>query len=314
MSSDYWEKLQHERVKNLEERQEQLRKENALFKAPDVNRMVAEKLNTTSQGCNCQRMLLILVQDGELKATEYLSPIPFFLKEAKADEEKNPWEHRYGPTFDKVGEAYYTKRFRDDFYEKDFDPDLAGIKRYPKLVPTLMFGDKQYYQDPCTYSDDLIIEELESSYSCPEEISELPDGIYHVLWENACYTYTTMEGDEGDSETDFKIYPSVPLWDFLRYKEEMIAEATPEGQELAAAYLYIQETKQNRKKSVEKTDDYTLDYYMKNDKLPTENPLLAGNLSTVAANFILDDESEEDDDVANFGLEELLGDDHETNR
>jgi hypothetical protein len=190
-------------------------------------------------------MLLILVQEGEVITHHTMTPSPCHLKEARTERDSR---YYYEEAFDKVGEAFYTQRGSFfDTNEFDFEPELAEIQRPPKLMPTIQMNGKYYYMSECYHSDEAITESLDS-WSCPDEIKELPNGIYQVLFEHACYSYTTMDGTEGDSESDFKVYDSIPLWDYLKNKDWMIAEANPVGEELASRYLYIQETKQYRKK------------------------------------------------------------------
>ena len=239
-----WEELKAERVENLEKRKLKLEKEIQAMQKPDVNRMVAEKLGTTIQGCNCQRMLLVLVQNGEVKSYQALTPTPCHLVEVRAEKGNynSPWLEA-----DKVGEAFYDKKSYGFFSIES----AIGFERHPQLMQTIQINGKHYHQNPCSYSDEMTGDELLSEYSCPDEIKALPNGIYQILWENACYTYSTMEGTEGDGDTDFKIYDSIPLYEFMEHKESLLAEAESEAEELAERYLYIQETKQRRKKKPE---------------------------------------------------------------
>lgn len=235
-----WDELNQERVTKLEYRKRKLEKEIQAMQKPDVNRMVAEKLGTTTQGCNCQSMLLVLVQHGEVKAYESLTPKPCHLVEVR--EEQSDYNRSWREAT-KVGEAYYERPHNFSLLS-----DLGPFKRGPELIPTIQINGKHYHQTPCSYADEMTADELMSEYSCPDEIKELPDGIYQILWENACYSYSTMEGEEGDGDIDFKIYNSVPLFEFMQHKENLLVEADPIGEELADRYLYIQETKQQRKK------------------------------------------------------------------
>lgn len=271
---EWREKNLEERVKYLEERKARLDKEVSQMEKPDCNRLLAEKLESNDSGCNCQRMVLVLVQDGEVKATEFISPLPMILRQAKTREERDPrYSERY---FTKVGEAYY-KEDADwhDYAEGDFDADMTHIHRYPKFLPTIQINGKHYYQEPCSYSDEATLDGFWDL-----EIENLPNGIYHVLWENACFTYYGPEGAEGDGDSDYKIYPSVPLYEFLTLKEQMLEEAAPEPEELADAYLYIQQTKQNRRiDSVPDDDIADLWVHSKSDDVETPNPLQTGTIT-----------------------------------
>lgn|GEM_PF-6338970 len=85
-----------------------------------------------------------------------------------------------------------------------------------------------------------------------DQIEELPNGIYYLLFETGCYTYSTPEGTEGDVDTDLKVYPFVPLREFLKHKKQLLEKPEPEAEELFDLYLYIQQTKPH---SIQHDDD-----------------------------------------------------------
>lgn len=245
--SDYWEELQSDRVKQLQEQKEKLQREIKTYQKPDCNRMVAEKLQTTTCGCNCQQMILVLIQYGEAVAWQPYTPTPCHLREVITEETKTHWSQHY--LLEKQGEGYY-----EQFGNYPFDPQyvegLEWIKNSKRVVETIQINGKYYYKDPCSFADESISESL-SSYNCPE-FEELLDGIYNMLIEQACYTSSGPDGEEGDGDSDYKLYDSVPLFQFLSLKDDLIAEAQPEAEELASRYIYIQETIQHRRKSKRK--------------------------------------------------------------
>jgi hypothetical protein len=237
---EYQEKLLTIRIKELEKQRDELYQEISRLQKPDCNRMIAEKLGTTTRGCNCQQIALILVQNGEVKSIERLSPLPCHLREIQTKKTDEYWKK----SFQQIGEGFYKERTDwEDMQSGDFDESLAHIPRHPKYVPIFQINGKYYYQDECHYADEVMREVI---YDYDEEIQDLPNGIYYILFETACYAYTTFEGTEGDIDTDIKIYPHVPLWEFLKYKEDLLAEADSEAEELVDTYLYIQQTKQMR--------------------------------------------------------------------
>lgn len=203
---------------------------NLSFK-PDCNRMVAEKLGTTTEGCNCQKMLLIIVQNGEVMSSEQLTPNPCHLVKFKPNE-------KWGELTQK-GEGVYKKDQRGSYNLNYFseDHEIKGIPRPGKYIETIRAGDSLYYQVPCYSADEMTYSFFD--YDIPDEIKTLPNGIYQILVEHACYSYTTMDGTEGDSESDFKIYDYVPLYYYLKHKDSLIAELEPESEELVSRYLYI---------------------------------------------------------------------------
>lgn len=260
-SDDFWEDFYSKQVNDLEKQRDKLSREIEQLhqlKKPDMNRMVAEKLDTTTSGCNCQQMALILVQDGKVKAHYSMSPTPKFLCEVKTKSDY----YRSGEVLDQQGEAYYKKRSK---YYSNYDDQFDWVKRHPNLVETIQINGKRYYQEHCHYADDSLSEGLDD-YSCPEEIKKLPNGIYHILFEQACFSYITCDGEEGDGESDVRIYNSVPLYEFLSNKDWMLKEVDPEAEELASSYLYIQETKQGRRMSEaqEKSSYHDWDYSVLN--------------------------------------------------
>ncbi len=215
------------------------------FDSPSVNRMLAEKLKTSGGGCNCQRMMMIMVQNGEIITEEILTPSPMFLKEVKTDRQNNDIK--------KVGEAFYAKRCDwEDAINGDFDMNLAHISRNVKHLPTFQFNGKHYYQVSCDYSDEAILDDL--GYGSENMFEDFPDGIYYVLAEVACFSYSTFDGIEGDTECDYKIYPFIPLWEYLHHKDDLIAEAD-QSQELVSAYIYIQKTKHGRREVKAEEED-----------------------------------------------------------
>ncbi len=208
---------------------------NDVSDSPSVNRMLAEKLQTSSRGCNCQRMMMILVQNGEIISEEIITPTPKFLEKVKTGDS----------IYDihKIGESFYAERSDlEDGENRDFDINLMHIPRLKKHLPTFFINGEYYHQTPCDYSDEAILEDL--GYGSENMFENFPNGIYYVLAEVACFSYSTVDGAEGDTECDYKIYPFVPLWEYLHYKDDLIVEAIPESEELVSAYLYIQDTKQ----------------------------------------------------------------------
>lgn len=240
---EYWEQNYSKQIVSLMKKKAELEKQVKQLEKPDVNRMVGKKLSTTTSGCNCQRMLLVLVQDGEVKTHMPISPIPCHLKEVLND------KYYYSRSRRREGEAFYADDTNHP-WDEDFDKKLEHIERHGRLVETLHINGRVYEKQICDYADEAIGEGFQ--YSFDKEFEELPNGIYRVLFEQACFSYSGPEGTEGDSESDMELQTSVPLWEYLKYKDELLEAWEHEGVELVDSYLYIQKLHQTQQKYEDK--------------------------------------------------------------
>lgn len=223
----------------LEDKRDKLYDEIRQLQKPETNRMLAEDLGTANKGYRFQQMLLVLVQHEEIITYETITENPYSLIEITSDVQKS--RHIY-----RIGDAFYQKR-RDweDRQEGDYISELNRIYRHDKYLPTFFINGRYYYMERDNYCDELINEDIHDNL----KFKGYPNGIYHVLVQASQYGGGMDywgEYDEGNIEIEYKIYSSVPLYEFLARKDDMIAEANPEAEELADRYLYIQQTKQGR--------------------------------------------------------------------
>lgn len=198
---------------------------------PDCNRMVAEKLGTTTCGCNCQSMILLLIQNGEIKAWESTTPVPCHLVDLEIDNTKKAYN-----SYLKDGEGIYTEPMRGSSYLVNLDNKIDEFGEPAHYIETIKFGDKYFEKQHCPVFDEAT-SNLFDDYNCPDELQKLPTGIYRLLIEHACFS----DGYEGDSDYDYKLYTDIPLYYYWKYKDELIAEADYEAEELASTYIYLRE-------------------------------------------------------------------------
>ncbi|MBJ7935555.1 hypothetical protein FNE59_20340 [Bacillus thuringiensis] len=207
-----------------------------ILNKPDCNRMVAEKLGTTTRGCNCQSMLLLLIQNGEIKTWENITATPCHLIEMKIGK----IEDEYASCI-KDGEGIYTPERKGTSYTFDINGDFKEFGEPARYIETIKLGDKYFTKQVCDAFDEVTWEFFED-YNCPDELKELPTGIYRLLIEHACFNSWSPDcGYEGDGDVDYKLYTDIPLHYYWKYKEKLITEADPEAEELAARYIYLQE-------------------------------------------------------------------------
>lgn len=237
---EYRRKHLKDSILHLEDKEEKLKEELRRLPKPSGNRMLAESLGTSQKGYYFQTMLLVLIQDEEL--VHYVT-IQEHSKDLVELDEKVMRDRKIY----KVGDAFYGKRehYRWKQYEflDDVNPELP---RQDEYIPTFYINGRHY----CIEEDDYASEALNEDIWHNFDVKGKPNGIYQVLAEYCQYGGGVDywgEYDEGEIEVEYKVYESIPLYEFLANKDDLLAEAHPEAEELADKYLYIQQTKHGRK-------------------------------------------------------------------
>jgi hypothetical protein len=233
---EYRRKHLKDSILHLEDKEEKLKEELRRLPKPSSNRMLAESLGTSQKGYHFQQMLLVLIQDEELihwmSITEHSQDLVELTD--KVMRERNIY---------KVGDAFYGKREHYRWRKYEFMDEVnSELPRQDEYIPTFYINDRYYYIEEDDYASEAIGEDIHYNF----DVSGKPNGIYQVLVEYCQYGGGVDywgEYDEGEIEVEYKIYESVPLYEFLANKDDMLAEANPEAEELADKYIYIQQTK-----------------------------------------------------------------------
>lgn len=240
---DFWENKTLERITDLELKKEKLELEIKKLSNPYSNRMLAEDLGTAKKGFYFQKMLFVLIQDEELITYSILEENNRNLTELTDT-------HMKAHNIYRIGDAFYKKRSR---YEQDWntfsvEEQKINIARQDKYIPTFCFSGRHFYveNDYQDYSNELLGEYI---YYETNLWKGKPNGIYQVLAEGCNYGGGVDywgEYDGGEVEFEYKFYDSIPLYEYLENKDDLISEARLEAEELAEHYIFIQQTIQKR--------------------------------------------------------------------
>jgi hypothetical protein len=228
-------------INKLEEKRDKLRYELRQVQQPSTNRMLAESLGTNNTGIHFQQTILVFYQDEQVIGYVVIEENPHELVELTSS-------YMYRNGIQKIGDAFYEKR--NVYKEADngnITPGFENIKQNPlKYLPTFYINGKHYFLDREDYDQEFVGDNVYDEL--PSELKGRPNGIYHILVEGSIWGggYAGEDYWDPEYELEFKIYESVPLYEYLTRKDELIADALGQAEELADQYIYIQQTKQQR--------------------------------------------------------------------
>jgi hypothetical protein len=161
--------------------------------------MLTESLGVSTQGCRCQNVLVVLIENGELIDLEQQSDYPVHLRERTEEWKQKNLVQRNGKWYLKEKASHYCC-LGDNLIKEVIDGEeyVLDDMRIAEVDGEMM------EIDPCCQYSETCFE---------DDLSELPDGMYLVLLENACWSEYSWEYGcyEGDGEYEVALISAIPL-------------------------------------------------------------------------------------------------------
>lgn len=169
----------------------------------DRNKMLTNSLwswneSAGSNGCMCQNVYVVLIQEGEVLDYDQQSNYPEHLRRKKEEWKRENLVQRDG--------KWFIRLQREPYWELPDDTRLEVMDG----VEYVLSSDEVVETD----TEILIAEPCDDYSNTPwsSDLEELPDGLYLILLQHHCFTtYHYEYGYEGDSEHEVALISSIPL-------------------------------------------------------------------------------------------------------
>jgi hypothetical protein len=168
------------------------------FTRKEHNYMLTESLGLGTAGCRCQNVFAVLLENGELIEIDQQSDYPVHLRKREQDWIDKNLVQRDGTWYMKFDKSTHWDN-SDELKTEVID----GVEHVIDDTYVAEVNGTVFEIDPCSEY---------SNANWDEDLTEIPDGMYLVLLEHACWTETTWEGyREGDSEHAVALISAIPL-------------------------------------------------------------------------------------------------------